>query len=149
VKVYLPRLVGADQQEAAAELPYADVPRGSETILVVEDHNTVRDYVVNALGHLGYRVLEAADSSRALELLASHPEITLLLTDVGLPRMNGRKLADQASQQVPGLKAVFMTGYARNAISHHGLLDPGTHLLPKPFTVGALARTLRKVLDGG
>ena len=149
VKVYLPRHVGADQQDAVVELPYADVPRGSETILVVEDHNTVRDYVANALGHLGYRVVEAAESSRALELLASHPEITLLLTDVGLPGMNGRKLVDQARQHAPGLKAVFMTGYARNAISHHGLVQPGTHLLPKPFTVGALARTVREVLDGG
>jgi CheY-like chemotaxis protein len=82
-----------------------------------------------------------------LELLAGHADIALLLTDVGLPGMNGRQLAEQARQRFPGLKVVFMTAYARNAISHHGRLDPGIELLAKPFTVEVLARKLREVLD--
>ncbi|MDO9712237.1 PAS domain S-box protein [Paracraurococcus lichenis] len=148
VKIYLPRHLAEGDREVVAELPYADVPRGSETILVVEDHDNVREYVTNALGHLGYRVLEAAEGRRALEILADHPEVALLLTDVGLPGINGRHLADQARQRAPGMRVVFMTAYARNAIGHHGLLDVGIHLLPKPFTVDALARKLREVLDG-
>jgi CheY-like chemotaxis protein len=149
VKIYLPRHVGEGVAEAAPELPYVDAPHGSETVLVVEDDDGVRQYVANALGHLGYRVLEAPDSSRALEVLANHPEIALLLTDVVLPGLNGRKIAEQARELIPELKVMFMTGYARNAISHHGLLDKGVNLLPKPFTVEVLARRIRGALDGG
>jgi PAS domain S-box-containing protein len=147
VKIYLPRYIEDCEREVIPELPYAEIPRGTETVLVVEDDEGVREYVVNALGHFGYRVLSAANGRDALELLAGHADIALLLTDVGLPGMNGRQLAEQARQRFPGLKVVFMTAYARNAISHHGRLDPGIELLAKPFTVEVLARKLREVLD--
>jgi len=147
VKIYLPRHTEQEEREPVPDLPYAETPHGTETVLVVEDHASVRDYVVNALRHLGYRVLETGDSKEAIEVLGNHPETALLLTDIGLPGMNGRQLAHVARQRVPGLKVVYMTAYARNAISHHGLLDLDVHLLPKPFTVDALARKLRSVLD--
>ena len=148
VKIYLPRNVATEEGEAEEKPGYAHIPRGrGETVLVVEDDEGVRDYVANALRHLGYRVLHASDGRRALDLLTNNPGIALLLTDVGLPRINGAQLADLARQHAPQLKVVFMTGYGRNAISHHGLLDRGADLLPKPFTVEVLAHKLSEVLD--
>jgi CheY-like chemotaxis protein len=146
-KIYLPRHLDEGGREAMPDIRYTDAPRGTEAVLIVEDHDSVRHYAVTALRHLGYRVLEAAEGSRALALLADNPDIALLLTDVGLPGRNGREVAELARQKAPKLKVVFMTAYARNAISHHGLLDIGVHLLPKPFTVEILARKLRQVLD--
>jgi CheY-like chemotaxis protein len=143
VKIYLPRQMAEGAPEAATDLAYVEVPLGTEAVLVVEDHERVRDYVANALRHLGYHVLEAADGLQALDVLSDHPEIALLLTDVVLPGRNGRQLAEQARQRNAALKVVFMTGYAPNAISHNGLLDIGVHLLPKPFTMQQLARKLR------
>jgi signal transduction histidine kinase len=148
VKVYLPRLLGA---EAAAtdSGSFAAVPRGelSETILVVEDDDNVRQYSVEALHDLGYRVLPASSAAMALNLLHGHPEIQLLFTDVGLPGVNGRELADAAREHCPGLKVLFTTGYARNAIVHQGRLDAGVELLTKPFTRAQLATRIRDVLD--
>ena len=136
VKLYLPRLMDdtrhALEDEAAAEAP----PGGSgELILVVEDDEDVRAYSTETLRELGYRVLMAPNGPAGLEVLARHPGIRLLFTDVGLPGgMTGRQLADHARQLRPDLLVLFTTGYARNAIVHGGILDPGTHLLPKPFT---------------
>jgi two-component SAPR family response regulator len=79
--------------------------------------------------------------------MENHPEVDLLLTDVGLPGLNGRKLAEQASRCLPGVKILFISGYARNAIVHNGVLDPGVELLPKPFTMDSLARKLDQVLQ--
>jgi len=102
------------------------------------------------IGRLGgYRVLAASNGWAGLEVLARYPAIRLLFTDVGLPGgMTGRQLADQARQQRPDLLVLFTTGYARNAIVHGGILDAGTHLLPKPFTYAALAAKIRALLDG-
>jgi CheY-like chemotaxis protein len=94
-------------------------------------------------------VLEAADASAALTLLEEHSEVALLLTDVGLPGLNGRQLAEEARRRVPNLRVVYTTGYARNAIVHHGRLDPGVDLLSKPFTTEALGRKLQEVLLRG
>jgi len=148
VKIYLPR----EEAEPEAERP---VPRGDvaslargETVLLVEDDEGVREYAVHALTMLGYRVLEAADGITALKLLESDPRVTVLLTDVGLPGLNGRQLADQAHSRRPALKVLFTTGYARNAIVHNGLVDAGVEVLIKPFTVDRLARKLREVIDG-
>lgn len=103
---------------------------------------------METLRELGYRVLEAADGRAALELLGQHPDVSLLFTDVVLPGgMNGRQLADEAVRLSRGLKVLFATGYTRNAIVHHGRLDPGVHLLSKPFTFGELASKIRSVLD--
>jgi two-component system NtrC family sensor kinase len=147
VKIYLRRFVGkyAPQKETKREIHRG---RSGECILVVEDDADVRAYVVDALGTLGYDVLEAAGGNQALRLLDEHKTISLLLTDVVMPGMNGRKLADEAKQRQPELKVVFMTGYSRNAIVHQGRLDPGVALIQKPLTSEHLAATIRKVLDG-
>ena len=150
VKLYLPRLVDdarpASEAEEEAEAP----PGGSgELILVVEDDEDVRAYSTETLRDLGYRVLTAPNGPAGLEVLARHPGIRLLFTDVGLPGgMTGRQLADNARRLRPGLLVLFTTGYARNAIVHGGILDPGTHLLPKPFTHAGLAAKIRALLDG-
>jgi len=100
------------------------------------------------LRELGYRVIEAPDGPTGLRLLDAHREIYLLFTDVGLPGgMNGRQLAEEAQRRNAGLKVLFMSGYARNAIVHHGRLDPGVELLLKPFTYQGLAAKIRHVLD--
>ena len=148
VKIYLPRRIEDDAAEPDGAIRYADAPGGTETVLVVEDHKEVRTYAVGALALLGYRVLEAADAGAALAMLAAHPDVALLFTDVGLPGMNGRGLANAARRKRPGIKVLYTTGYARNAIVHHGILDAGVELLPKPYTVETLARKLRAVLDG-
>jgi CheY-like chemotaxis protein len=103
---------------------------------------------MHALKVLGYRVLEAADGAAALKLLESDSSVTVLFTDVGLPGINGRQLAEEAHRRCPALKVLFTTGYARNAIVHNGLVDAGVDVLIKPFTVDRLARKLREVIDG-
>jgi CheY-like chemotaxis protein len=120
----------------------------NETILVVEDDEDVRANSVESLRELGYRVLQAPDGAAALRLLEQEPAVRLLFTDVGLPGgMNGRQLADEARRRRPGLRVLFTTGYARNAIVHHGRLDPGVELIVKPYTYAALAAKIRAVLE--
>jgi signal transduction histidine kinase/FixJ family two-component response regulator len=120
----------------------------AEMILVVEDEPDVRDSTSGMLEELGYSVLTAADGHAALRLLADHPEIRLLFTDVGLPGgLNGRQLADAARQARPGLLVLYTTGYARNAIVHNGMLDPGVELMVKPFSYAALAAKLSAMLS--
>jgi CheY-like chemotaxis protein/nitrogen-specific signal transduction histidine kinase len=146
VKIYLPRSAG---KSAMAEESKGEPSRGrsGECILVVEDDADVRGYVVETLGTLGYDVLEAADAEHALRLLREHQTVRLLLTDVVMPGMNGRKLAEEAKAQQPSLKVLYMTGYSRNAIVHQGRLDAGVDLLQKPVTSEYLANTVRRVLD--
>jgi signal transduction histidine kinase/DNA-binding response OmpR family regulator len=150
VKLYLPRLLGEGKVEAEGEAVLEEPDGGSgELVLVVEDDEAVRAYSVDSLRELGYRVIAATNGPEGLDLLARYPTIRLLFTDVGLPGgMTGRQLADQARRQRPELLVLFTTGYARNAIVHGGILDPGTHLLPKPFTLAALAAKVRSMLDG-
>jgi two-component system, NtrC family, sensor kinase len=146
VKVYLPR--SAAKTSAAVEAKAE--PRGGrsgECILVVEDDADVRGYVVETLGLLGYDVLEAADAEAALRLLHQYQTVQLLLTDVVLPGMNGRKLADEAKAHQPSLKVLYMTGYSRNAIVHQGRLDAGVDLIQKPLSSERLASTIRRILD--
>jgi CheY-like chemotaxis protein len=97
---------------------------------------------------LGYTVLQAADGNQALEILGTQPRVDLLFTDVVMPDMNGRQLADEAVKRVAHLKVLFMTGYTRNAVVHNGQIDPGVAFLQKPFQPSALARKIRAVLDG-
>ena len=119
-----------------------------ECILVVEDDADVRAYVVETLQRLGYQVLEAAGGDDALALIGGYDgNIDLLLTDVVMPGMNGRKLAEEAKQRAPRLRVLFMTGYSRNAIVHQGRLDPGVDLIQKPLVGAQLAAMVRKVLD--
>ncbi|HJT07100.1 MAG TPA: ATP-binding protein [Stellaceae bacterium] len=149
VRLYLPRLPGgADDMAEAAPAQRVPSGRRSEIILVVEDDEDVRANTVEMLRELGYGVLEAAEGRAALRVLESNPGVHLLFTDVGLPGgLNGRQLADAALQRRPGLKLLFTTGYARNAIVHHGRLDPGLDLIVKPFTYTALAAKIRSVLE--
>jgi CheY-like chemotaxis protein len=119
----------------------------NETILVVEDEERVRQLSVSLLQELGYQVIDAPDGATALALLERTPRVDLLFTDVGLPRMNGRQLADEARRRHPHLKVLFTTGYAKNAIVHHGRLDPDVQLIGKPFTFAQLSEKVRKVLD--
>jgi signal transduction histidine kinase len=148
VKLYLPRLT-ADRPEVVVEERQEVVEAGhGETILVVEDEAAVRELAVTSLKELGYRVLSAGDGAGALQALARNTAIDLLFTDIGLPGgMTGRQLAEAARARRPDLKVVYTTGYARNAIVHGGLLDPGQELLPKPFSYAALAAKIRAMLD--
>ena len=150
VKIYLPRLYGeAAATEQAKRL--ATVHRGlrSEIILVVEDEERVRALSVEALRELGYGVVEASGPRQALRMLDEGQQVTLLFTDVVMPDMSGRQLADRARVKRPNLKVLYTTGYTRNAIVHNGMLDPGTNLLTKPFSIEELAAKVRKILDDG
>ena len=128
-------------------LPHREQGKTGECVLVVEDDADVRAYVVETLGGLGYDVLEAKSGEHALQLMADYKGIGLLLTDVVMPGMNGRKLADEARRRRPDLKVLYMTGYSRNAIVHQGRLDPGVELIQKPLSGEQLSTMVRKVLD--
>jgi CheY-like chemotaxis protein len=145
VKIYLPRSKSETKPEGVP-VPPSILPGKGETVLFVEDDAQVREFGVSALTYLGYRVLEAAEGSTALNILTEHSEIALLLTDVGLPGLSGCQLAEEARRRVPSLKVIYMTGYARNAIVHQGVLDAGVDLLTKPFTTEALGRKLQEAL---
>ena len=149
-KVYLPREAAA----TAVDLPKAPVmPRpstGTETVVVVEDEESLRTVAKRALEAAGYTVLVAAGGQEALLACARHKgEIHLLLTDVVMPGMNGRAVARELSLTRPGLKVLYMSGYTDSAIGHHGVLTPGTHFLGKPFTAADLTWRVRMVLDTG
>jgi CheY-like chemotaxis protein len=148
VKLYLPRAFAAEVQEAESRQVKVGADGGSETILIVEDDDQLRAYATSALIELGYKVLAAADARSALHLVQSTDALDLLFTDVVLAGgMNGRELAREAQRRRPSLKVLFTTGYTRNAIVHHGRLDPGVQLINKPFTFDALAAKIRAVLD--
>jgi PAS domain S-box-containing protein len=148
IKIYLPRYhaVVDEQEEEARQVAVRGAKH--ETILVVEDDDDVRIYTTDTLRELGYTVLETANGQTALQVLDHHPEISVIFTDIGLPGgINGRRLAEEARKRRRGVKVLFTTGYARNAIVHDGRLDPGVELLPKPFTQVALAEKLRDIID--
>ena len=149
VKLYLPRRVGnEDSAEETGEQRDDARANGTECILVVEDDVALRAHTRETLAELGYRLLEASSGAAALEILDRAPEIDLLFTDIAMPGgMNGRQLADEALRRRPGLKVLFTTGYTRNAIVHHGRLDPGVELITKPYSFDALRRKVRAMLD--
>jgi len=148
VKLYLPRYVGTAEAAvappSAAELPRA---RPGELVLVVEDEEQVRRMSLDALDELGYPVLQAANGEEAIEIIRARDDIRLLFTDVVMPGLNGRELADQARTFRPDLPVLFTTGYTRNAVVHNGVVDSDVFFIPKPFTVEQLALKLRAVLD--
>ena len=150
VCLYLPRHIGsAESAEAVPEL--ADAPRAQqgETVLVVDDEPTIRMLVAEVLQDLGYTAIEAADGSSGLRVLQSDVRIDLLVTDVGLPGgINGRQVADAARVTRPDLKVLFITGYAENAVVSHGHLDPGMHVVTKPFAMEALASRIKDLISG-
>ncbi|MGZ3305666.1 MAG: PAS domain S-box protein [Asticcacaulis sp.] len=149
VKIYLPRAVAAGEAAVAGAGVEVAAPMGeqAETILVVDDEPAVRQFSVDALTELGYRVLDAENAVVAINLLQDHPEVSLLFTDIVMPDTNGRKLADQAREIRPDLKVLYTTGYTRNAVVHNGVVDQGVHLIGKPFTIDELALRVRQLLD--
>ncbi len=148
VELYLPCHLHVAQGSEEV-LDTGTTPRAGygESVLVVEDEEAVRMLVVDALRELGYTMLEACDSKSALPLLQGACRIDLLVSDVGLPGLNGRQLAEIARQYRPGLQVLFMTGYARNAEIRGEFLDDGMDLLTKPFTVDELALRVRTMLE--
>jgi PAS domain S-box-containing protein len=149
IKIYLPRFSGraalADEDDAVRE---AAKVGGAESILVVEDDDTLRANIIEILTDLGYRVFGAADGPAALGILERQRAIDLLFTDVVIPGgMNGRQVAEEVLRRKPGTKVLFTTGYTRNAIVHHGRLDAGVELIGKPYSPAELAAKIRAILD--
>jgi DNA-binding response OmpR family regulator len=126
-----------------------DDARGSETVLLVEDDAAVRRVAAEALRRLGYLVLHAATAEQAVRLADAHNgPIHLVLSDVVLPEVSGRELAERVQRLRPGVKVLYMSGYAAESIERHGVLDPGASCIEKPFTLEHLARQVRLALDG-
>jgi CheY-like chemotaxis protein len=149
VKLYLPRFHAAGQSDIKPPEDRGSMAHGTgEVVLVVEDDADVRWLVVQMLEDLGYAPLEAESPQDALDLLDATPQVRVLMTDVVMPQMNGRVLADKAVAKRPDLKVLYTTGYTRNAIIHNGVLDPGVNLINKPFKIEALSRKLSEMLDG-
>ncbi len=148
VRLYLPRLHGtALESSLPASLTEAPVALAGEAVVVVEDDPAVRMLVVNVLDELGYTAHQAADARTALPLLESDLRVDLLVTDVGLPGMNGRQLAEIARQHRPGLRVLFMTGYAEKAAERQGFLEDGMDMVAKPFSIDLLATKIRSMIS--
>jgi PAS domain S-box-containing protein len=149
VKLYLPRHLGSVEEATVRSRSQVMPPAAArtETVLVVEDEDRVRQMSCEALRELGYTVHEAASGEQALTIFDSLDQVDILFTDVVMAGMTGRQLADALVRRMPTLKVLYTTGYTRNAVVHNGVLDPGVAFLPKPFTVEDLALKLRTVLD--
>jgi len=149
IKVYLPRHLGdAPVTSLGGDTEVMPFGRLDCFILVVEDDQHVRHMTVDALRDLGYTVVQASDANQALEQIQVLPHLDILFTDIVMPGMNGRVLAEQAKLIKPDIKVLFTTGYTRNAVVHNGMLDHGVAFLPKPFTIRQLAVKVRDVLEG-
>lgn len=147
IKIYLPRHLGpTDEQHTTRTQEELLMGELQEVILVVEDEPWVRQFSMDALLELSYRVIEAENASSALQLLDAQPEIKLMFTDIVMPGINGAKLAAEARQRRPDLRVLYTTGYTRNAVVHNGVVDHGVELIGKPFTIEELAARVRHVL---
>lgn len=150
IKLYLPRHRGeAADEEEVPQLSGEHVSETGETVLVVEDEPIVRGLIVEVLSELGYRAIEAVDGPSGLQVLQSRRRIDLLVTDIGLPGLNGRQVADGGRAHRPDLKVLFMTGYAENAALASGFLEPGMEMITKPFAMEALATRIRDMIQSG
>jgi PAS domain S-box-containing protein len=147
-KIYLPCVDEPLDEIRKEGVVREGLPRGSETILVVEDEEVVRKLTVRILQEQGYRVLEGGQGTDAFPIADEHEgQIHLLLTDVVMPKMSGKELAGRIASLRPGIKVLYMSGYTDNAIAHHGIFDKGINFIQKPFTVDGLVRKVREVLD--
>jgi CheY-like chemotaxis protein len=147
-KIYLPPVKQAATARDVKAAP--TLAGGTETVLLVEDDETIRTLVRRGLQARGYRVLEARNGREAMRIAEKHQgPIHLLMTDVVMPGMGGRELAERLTRSRGEMKTLYMSGYADDALLHHGALTPGTALLQKPFTTDQMARTVRKVLKKG
>jgi PAS domain S-box-containing protein len=147
VKLYLPRHHGDAAAEHASPIKAAEHVATGETVLVVEDEPIVRGVILEMLGEQGYRTLEAVDGTAGLSILRTKARVDLLVTDVGLPGMNGRQLADQARETRPDLKILFITGYAESVAMAGGFLQPGMEMITKPFDLDNLSRRVRAMIS--
>jgi len=147
IKLYLPR----SKEEIEVVVPEltkrANKGRRNITVLVVDDEIGVRDFAAEALLDLGYDVLCAENADQALQVFTSAPGIDIVLTDVVMPGRSGRQLADAIHRLKPDMRVLYMTGYTQNAIVHNGVLDSGTHLISKPFTIGELDQELEALMS--
>lgn len=149
VLMYFPRSHAAAEQLSTAGSPQADLPRGSETVLVVEDNVEVRSTAVEILTSLGYRVLEASNGHQALEQFMRYPDIALVFTDIMLPGgLLGTQLVEKLTERRPGLKVLLTSGFSDSSLMHRSMLDGTAELLPKPYPLEELARRVRAKLDG-
>jgi CheY-like chemotaxis protein len=147
-KIYLPRVSQAPEPRLAGAQPRPATMGGTETVLLAEDEAAVRAVARQALERHGYTVLEASSGEAALDLAKRYSgRIHLLLTDVVMPGMSGRALALRLAGLRPGMRAIYMSGYTDEAITRHGVLEPGVTYVQKPFSPDALARKVREVLD--
>jgi CheY-like chemotaxis protein len=147
--VVLPRTTDVVREPASEVVPAVPIARGTEVILLVEDDDAVRSLVEEVLVVQGYSVIAAAEGQQALRLAgAREGPIDLLVTDVIMPRMSGRELADQLVDRRPGMRVLYMSGYTDDAIMHHGVLERPAFFLPKPFRPEQLATKVRRILDG-
>ncbi|MBB4155507.1 PAS domain S-box-containing protein [Sphingomonas jinjuensis] len=148
-KLYLPRHYGEGEEDEGHTTELGDELRTErgEVVLVVEDETAVRSLVIDVLEELGYQAIEAVDGPSGLKILQSTRRIDLLVTDIGLPGLNGRQLADAARERRPELKVLFMTGYAENATIANGFLDPGMSMITKPFAIDAIATRIRSIIE--
>lgn len=146
VRLYLPRFRGEEQEQPDTDIQQAPDAINGETVLIVEDDPAVRVLVSAVLSELGYAFVEAGDADGAVPILNSAQRIDLLISDVGLPGMNGRQLAEIGRQYRPGLKVLFITGYAEHAAVRGGFLDPGMQMITKPFTFDLLTAKVREMI---
>jgi signal transduction histidine kinase/CheY-like chemotaxis protein len=146
LKLYLPRYTGAADAGAPEPSQHIDAVSVGCSVLLVEDDAEVRAFVVEALQMLGCRVVAASGGAEALRKLGEEPDVQIVLTDVVMPEMSGRMLADQVLKLRPDMKIIFMTGFTQNAIVHNGVVDPGTRLLTKPFTISQLEMAFASAL---
>jgi CheY-like chemotaxis protein len=148
VWLYLPRHDGAMADDEPLPAHHqAPLQSAGEVVLVVEDEASVRELIVHVLHDLGYLALEAVDGVSGLEMLRTARHIDLLVTDIGLPGLNGRQMADAARVERPNLKVLLMTGYAESVVAPDGSLDPGMELITKPFTIETLAARIRAMIQ--
>jgi CheY-like chemotaxis protein len=144
-KIYLPRV--EEEGKTLKDGRLVDLPGGAETVLLVEDEDTVRNLCSRILGELGYQVIQARSGAEAVAAAGRDDRIDLLLTDVVMPGMSGKELATQLVLRHPEMKVLFMSGYTDDAIVHHGVLDEGVSFIGKPYTPSALARKVRQVIE--
>ena len=146
-KLYFPR-VAEPVSPGLTEDPEHPRPDGNETVMLVEDETQVRDLEARMLRQLGYTVLAAASGAEAMDISRAHPgKISLLVTDVVMPNMSGKQVADALLSSRPGLKVLYLSGYTEDIVVHHGVLDSGVDFLTKPFSREALARKIREILS--
>jgi DNA-binding NtrC family response regulator len=149
VQLYFPRSHAEAERTSSESQEQTDLPRGTETVLVVEDNGEVRGTTVEILASLGYRVLEAANGHQALEQFMRYPDIALVFTDIMLPGgVLGTQLVEKLTERRPGLKVLLTSGFSDSSLMHRSMLDGTAELLPKPYQLEELARRVRAQLDG-